>query len=80
MINIEKETVIRLEKEGIAPEITSKLFTLKLINPQTAKRFLIVDEYEKSMPARGEKGHVKDQIADVFCVSSATVKLYVEKR
>jgi hypothetical protein len=80
MIDIEKETAERLEKKGISKEVTKQLFTLKLINSQTAKRFLIVDEYESTAPCQGEKGHVKDQIADTFCVSSATVKLYTDKR
>jgi hypothetical protein len=79
MINIEKETAERLIKKGIPADVTDKLFSLQLITYQSAKRFLIIDEYGKEDPKRGEKNHVKDKIADEFCVSSATVKLYCSK-
>lgn len=80
MINIEKETAERLEKEGVRKELTFRLFSLGLINDQTAKRFLIIDTYKKAEPERGEKNYTRDIIADDFCVSFKTVKLYTAKK
>jgi indole-3-glycerol phosphate synthase len=79
MINIEKETADRLEKKGISKEVTDKLFSFGLITYQSAKRFLIIDEYKKESPPHGERDHTKDRIADDYCVSSETVKKYIAK-
>jgi hypothetical protein len=80
MIDIKAETADRLEKQNIPSSITFRLFNLGLINDQTAKRFLIVDTFKTEDPCRGERNHVKDKIADEFCVSTATVHSYVLKK
>jgi hypothetical protein len=80
MINIKEETAKRLERQDIPSSITFRLFNLGLINDRSAKRFLIVDTYKTEEPCRGEKNHIKDKIADDFCVSSATVHAYTLKK
>lgn len=80
MINIERETAIRLEKEGVKRETTFRLFSLGLINDQTAKRYLIIDTYKKAEPERGKHAEKKEEIADNFSVSSATVHSYLFRK
>ena len=80
MINIERETALRLEKEGVKRELTFRLFSLGLITDQSAKRYLIIDEYKKESPEHGERNHTKDKIADEYCVSSKTVEGYILRK
>jgi hypothetical protein len=79
MIDIKKETAERMK--DIAPkEVIFQLFSVGLITEHSARRFLIVTEYEKAQPERGMKDHTKDRIADEFCVSPDTVKKYLCKK
>jgi hypothetical protein len=78
MINVKKETAERL-KEVVDEDTTFQLFSIGLITEQSAKRFLIADDYKKSEAQRGSMSQVKGQIADRYCVSIETVHKYLAK-
>ena len=79
MIDVRKETAERM-KDRVPKDVIFQLFSVGLITEQSARRFLIIDRYEREQPERGQKDCVKDRIADEFCVSSDTVKKYLCKK
>jgi len=78
MIDVRKETAERM-KDRVPKDVIFQLFSVGLITEQSARRFLIIDEYERVNPVKGMKIHVKEQIADKFCVSCITVIKYLSE-
>lgn len=76
MIDLKKETARKLA--GIIPEsAVFTLFSKGLITDQTAKRFLIKEEYQEADPERGRRIETREEIASRFCVSVDTVHKYL---
>ena len=79
MIDIKKETAERMK--DVAPkEVIFQLFSAGLITEQAARKFLIIDEYARENPQKGTKIHVKERLADKFCVSNITVIKYISEQ
>ena len=79
MIDIKKATAERM-KDSVPKDVIFQMFSVGLITEQSARRFLIIQEYERISPGRGQMDETKDRIADEFCVSSDTVKKYLCKK
>lgn len=79
MIDIKKETAERL-KDSIPEKTVFQLFAIGLITEQSAKHFLIHNEFESSAPVRGHKTEIKEVIAEKYCVSYDLVQKIVAKR
>ena len=78
MIDIKKATA-EMMKDTVPREVIFQMFSMGLITEQSARRSLIVDEYKKENPSDGNKIHVKERLADKFCVSSITVIKYISE-
>ena len=79
MIDIKKATA-EMMKDTVPREVIFQMFSVGLITEHSARRVLIIQEYEQASPVRGERDQTKDRIADEFCVSSDTVKKYLCKK
>ena len=78
MIDLKKETAIKLIPLGISETTTFTLFKKGLIDERTAKKFLVREEFNEANPCRGEKGNIKNDLADKYCVSFETVNIYIK--
>ena len=79
MIDIKKATA-EMMKDTVPKEVIFQMFSVGLITEHSARRVLIIQEYEQARPGRGERDQTKDRIADEFCVSTDTVKKYLCKK
>jgi hypothetical protein len=78
MLNLKVETAKRLTSLGISENTTFALFEQGLFDERTAKKFLVREEYRQANPHNGQKGDLKEELADKFCVSSAMINIYLK--
>jgi len=77
MLDLKKETAIKLQTLGISQDTTISLFEKGLMDERTAKKFLVKKEYHEANPKEGHKCDTIEELADKFCCSFETVKRYI---